>query len=74
MAAESCSGSLKPAAKLNEAHITMAAIVVVNTITVLFIRVPPVRFVCGAENEVIIETRCSEVKMERKIKTLDLII
>jgi hypothetical protein len=47
MAAESCSGSRKPAAKPNEEHITtMPATVVVNTVNVLFMGIPPVIYVC----------------------------
>jgi hypothetical protein len=41
MAAESCSGSLKPAAKPNEEHITMQVTVVVNAVKILFMGNPP---------------------------------
>jgi hypothetical protein len=52
----------------------MPATVVANTVNILFICIPPAQYVCGAENAAIIEIRFTEVKMERQIKMLDLII
>jgi hypothetical protein len=52
MAAESCSGSRKPAANTNEEHITnMPDTVVMNTVNVLFMSIPPVISVCGAKTK-----------------------
>jgi hypothetical protein len=45
-----------------------------NTVNVLFMSIPPEIYVCRAENENIIIVSLIEVKMERQIKTLDLII
>jgi hypothetical protein len=44
MAAESCSGSLKPAAKPNEEHIMIPATVVVNAVNILFMCNSPAVF------------------------------
>jgi hypothetical protein len=52
MAAESCSGSLKPAAKPNEEHIKMPA-TAVNTRTILFMGNPPAGLIAELKTTVL---------------------